>query len=329
MITDNSPWRMMWSKTFLIALVLFFFLPSCDSPTDTDIEQEPEVEASQLPLNVTGSLQNPAWSPDGEELLFTQFKNGYNMEPADLLIFNLEMDSLRLLISDGSGNINLPGTAWNSITKQIVFASTRDPHDEIFIIDEDGVPGMEWRVTDRENFVAYEPSFSPDGQWVVFESHELDVEGNGVIMKYKVDGSEDYIALTSTADDCRQPNWSAHGDQIVCQRVENGQWDLWVMNADGSNLHQITTGTGDKTDASFSSDGEWIVYSSDEGELEFANLFIIPVSGGASIRVTDYSGYAGAPSWSPDGSQIAFEASPGDPDDSAGTTLWLVDVPPH
>ena len=51
---------------------------------------------------------------------------------------------------------------------------------------------------------------------------------------------------------------------------------------------------------SFSPDGHWIVYSSDEG-IEHANLFVVPVQGGEAIRVTDYDGYDGVPSWSVDG----------------------------
>lgn len=309
---------------FTILVGMLFLGVYCSSPTEN--EEETPSETNQLPIEMTGSLQNPAWSPDGKELLFTQFKNGYNIEPADLLIYNLETDALRQLVSDGSGNINLPGSVWNAITKQIVFSSTRDPHDEIFIINEDGIPGEEWRVTSRDSLVSYEPSFSPDGQWIVFESHKLDVEDNGVIMKYKIYGSGDYIPLTSLSDDCRQPNWSPQGDRIIYQRFANGKWDLWIINPDGSNAVQLTTGTGDKTDASFYPDGEWIVYSSDESDLEFASIFVMPISGGIPIRVTDYNGYAGAPSWSPDGTEIAFEASPVDPDESSGTTLWLVSV---
>ena len=102
---------------------------------------------------------------------------------------------------------------------------------------------------------------------------------------------------------------------------------MWVMNADGTNHRKITSGAGDKTDASFSPDGQWIVYSSDEEGNESANLFIIPVSGGNPIRVTHYDGYDGAPSWSPDGNKIAFESYAGDPEGSGGTTLWVIDVP--
>lgn len=230
-------------------------------------------------------------------------------------------------MSDGSGNVNLPGlSTWNPVTGQIIFSSSRDPFDdEVYVIDSAGTPGDEIRITERE-LVAFEPSFSPEGDRVVFESHVLDVEGNGVVTKYRIDGSGDYVTLTDPDGDARQPNWSPRGDLIVFQRFMNNQWDLWVMDEDGASARQITTGPGEKTDASFSADGQWLVYSSDEGGLEFANLFLISIEGGESTRITQFDGYDGAPSWSPDGSQIAFESSDGDPDESAGTALWVIDV---
>ena len=99
------------------------------------------------------------------------------------------------------------------------------------------------------------------------------------------------------------------------------------MGPDGGDPQQITAGPGDKTDASFSPDGRWIVYSSDEGDLAYANLFIIPVTGGPPTCLTTYSGYDGAPAWSPDGRWIAFETAPQDPGEAGATTLWRVPVP--
>jgi Tol biopolymer transport system component len=278
-------------------------------------------------ISKTGSQQNPAWSPDCKFLLFTRFRGGYNKEPADLFIVNLETNVIRTLVSDGSGNINLPGSVWNPVSNRIVFASTRDPHDEIYIIDENGVTGDEIQVTSRKNYVAYEPSFSPGGEWIVFESHLLDVEGNGVIYKCKSNGEKPYQMLTGGNDDCRQPNWSPTGDRILYQKRSGARWDIWVMNTDGTGHEKITGGSGDKTDASFSPDGQWIVYSSDEGGEAFANLYIKPVNGGDSIKITHYeAGYDGAPSWSPGGDRIAFESYPGDPDDSSGTSIWIIDL---
>ena len=283
--------------------------------------------AVQLNIPLGGSLQNAAWSPDGSQLLFTNFRGGYNIEPADLHIFTLADDTMRLLVADGSGNINLPGAAWSAATGQITFASSREPHDEIFIIAAGGQTGDETAVTTRPALVAYEATFSPDGTWIVFESHELDVEDGGVITRYKVDGSGAYEPLTDADGDARQPNWSPAGDLILYQQFANGQWDIWVMDTDGGNKRQLTAGVGDKTDASFSPNGRFIVYSSDSGELAFANLFTLPVSGGEPTRITQYNGYDGAPSWSPDGQWIAFESSPSDPDEEA-TTLWQIRLNP-
>ncbi|MFQ5795843.1 MAG: hypothetical protein ACE5JP_12425 [Candidatus Bipolaricaulia bacterium] len=315
--------------SLLLLLVFVLFADGCiNSLNDTQPHQNFHRDdgAYKVDISQSGSLQNPAWSPDGKSILFTRFRR-YNEEPADLLIIDLESNSIKTLVTNRSGNVNLPGSTWNPITHKIVFSSSREPHDEIFIIDENGNSGDEIKITGREDRVAYEPSLSPDGQWVVFESHQLDVEDNGIITRYKIDRTEPYQTLTDMDEDCRQPNWSPAGNLILYQKLADGQWDIWVMNTDGTNHRKVTSGAGDKTDASFSPDGQWIIYSSDAGRMKFANLFIIPVSGGNPISVTHNEGYDGAPSWSSDGNKITFESYPGDPDSSDGTTIWIIDVP--
>jgi len=282
--------------------------------------------AQQLAIPLLGSLQNPAWSPASHAILFTRFAGGYNAGPADLFVVDLRDRDPRLLVSDGSDNVNLPGSSWNGVTGAIVFSSSRDPHDEIFSIDGGARPGRETLVTKRTDFVAYEPTLSPDGRWAVFESHRIDQEDGGVIMKAPVDGSSDSIPLTAGGD-CRQPNWAPSGGRILYQTRTGSQWDIWVMNEDGTGARRVTSSPSDETDASFSPDGASIVYSSNEGGLDLANLFVVPTAGGASTRVTDWDGYDGAPAWSPDGTRIIFESFAGDPDESAGTGLWIIDAP--
>ena len=286
-----------------------------------------ESPSESLDIPIEGSLQNPAWSPDGGEVLFTRFNDGYNEGSADLLIYDLDSERVRTLVSDGSANINLPGSSWNGVTGQVVFSSDAEPHDEIYAIDAAGNGGDETRITDRSDEVAYEPSLSPDGQRLVFESHRLDVEGNGVIVKSPMDGSGPYLELTAPGEDCRQPNWSPRGGHIVYQKLDGGQWHLWLMDEDGGSRRQLTSGKGDETDASFSLDGKWLVFSYDGPETESAQLRVISVDGGEAELLTGDSGYHGAPSWSPDGSHVVYEYSADDPDDSAGTVIRVIDLP--
>jgi len=309
---------------YTLAFWGIFLMYSCGEDSDPKSYLRHD-DASKLNIQISGSLQNPAFSPTGNAIVFTRFRNGYNQEPADIMIFNLETETLKTLIMDGSANVNLPGSCWNSQNGSIVFSSSRDPHDEIYLIDNNGSPGEEIQITERSDYMAYEPTFSPDGEWIVFESHPIDVEDQGVIMKYKLDESETYQELTNAADDCRQPNWSPSGSDILFQKYENGQWDIWIMKPDGTNKTKITSGVGDKTDASFTNDGEYIIYSCDSN-LEFANIYKISIEGGSPERLTNYDGYDGAPSISSDGSKLVFESFGGDPDDSDGTSIWIVEI---
>lgn len=322
------------SAPLILPLLL---LAGCGSEGVNGPEKSGRVDGAVL-LNppVSGSLQNPAWSPDGKSLLFTRFRNGYNHGPADILVYTLpEKDSqgrdsaggeVRFLVRDGSENVNAPGACWSAAGRFIVFSSSRDPRDEIFRIGENGEPGDEIRITDREGKAGYEPTLSPDGLWTVFESHALDVEGNGVLVKCRTDGTEPARELTPASEDCRQPNWSPAGGLIAYQRFENGQWDIWTCGEDGENRGRVTAGEGDKTDASFSPDGGWIICSAENPEEAGAALSAFPVSGGASVSVTSSGWSDGAPSWSPDGRTVVFESRSGDPDGSPGTVLFLIDV---
>jgi TolB protein len=286
----------------------------------------------KIRIPLPGSLQSPAWSPDGKSIVFTRFRNGYNKGPADIYIFNLETNSLRPLLADGSDNVSQPGSTWNPRTGNIAFSSDRDGHEEIWIHGTDG-HGRPQKVTSRPSRAAYEPSFAPDGRSLVFESREIGKDDRGQITLFAMGGEPRYIDLTKPEEDCRQPNWSPDGYHIVYQKQLGGQWDLWLYDIQSKQHRALTAGlAGDKTDASFSPHGRFILYSGTvpetdgSGGIAGENLLAIPLSGGRPIPLTLHSGYHGAPSWSPDGSAIVAETSVQSPDQTAGTELIVTPV---
>ncbi|UNO43563.1 hypothetical protein [Streptomyces sp. MST-110588] len=296
-----------------------------------------------------GSAQNPAFAPDGKSLLFTVFHGGYNEGAAALRVLPLESGGGRdsrdgreardLLDEYDRAAVNLPGSSWRP-SAGVVFASDRSGKEEIWLLKPGGRPE---KVTGHHGISGYlEPSFSPDGKWIVFQEsvqHEdpdqeaalADRSALGSLWKVGRDGRGRTRLVNGPASgtDNREPNWSPRGDRIVFQRRELGSdaWSLYVMNADGSGVRRLTTLEGEHTDASWSPDGRSVVFSSTTGGLDLPKIFVMPVDGGgAPVQVTrERSTYDGAPSWSPDGRWIAFESHPGSED--RPTSLWRVPAP--
>jgi len=93
----------------------------------------------------------------------------------------------------------------------------------------------------------------------------------------------------------------------------------------GTNKFKVTSGAGDKTDACFTQNGQYIIFSTDF-DLELANIYRIPITGGTPERLSNYSGYDGAPSISSDGTKIIFESFDGFPDGSEGTSITILNL---
>jgi len=303
------------------------------TPLSSPVETRPD-GAIRLttPISPT-SHQNPAFSPDGQTILFTLFHEGYNIGPAGLYSLSLSGASpVALLDEAGHDSVNLPGTSWNAATSRITFASDHQDTDEIWTMAPNG--SSLFRVTHHTSPTFFiEPSFSPDGQWIVFEVDDdvPDDQQRGSLWKVRANGSGavQLIDGPATDTDNRQPNWSPLGDRILFQRRTPGSddWNLYTVAADGSDIQQVTTAPSGDTDASWSPDGKWVVYSTDYGGLPVPNIFIVSAGGGTPMRVThDDVHEDGAPSWSPDGKWIAFESHVGQ-DETTPAVLWRIAVP--
>jgi TolB protein len=314
-----------------VVLFLSLWFPGCKD-TQEPVKRSDGAELLYAP-ELPASAQNPAFAPDGKTILFTLFHKGYNQGPAGLYLQSLANSSpLPLLDETGFDNVNVPGSSWNGATNQITFVSDRENTDEIWTVEPDG--SSLYRVTNHI-YTAYfiEPTFSPDGQWIVLEVDQDTIEGleQGSIWMVRVDGS-DLTQLTNGpagGTDDRLPNWSPAGDRILFQRSRQSSedWNIYTIATDGGNLKQVTTDSFADTDASWSPDGQWIVYSTDYGNLPHPNIFAISVDGGTPVRITtDSTREDGAPSWSPDGKWIAFESHT-TTDENSPSVLWRIAVP--
>jgi TolB protein len=76
------------------------------------------------------------------------------------------------------------------------------------------------------------------------------------------------------------------------------------MNLNGGNLRRLTSDPSIETAPDFSPDGSKIVFESDRsGEQQ---IYVMPASGGAAVRISFGTGKYATPVWSPRGDLIAF-----------------------
>jgi len=85
-----------------------------------------------------------------------------------------------------------------------------------------------------------------------------------------------------------------------------GNVEIHVMNADGSDLTNITNNSAWDWTPSWSPDGGKIAFSSDrDGKLE---IYVMNADGSDLTRLTNNSAWDYRPAWSPDGAKIAFQS---------------------
>ncbi len=353
-------------RSVLLVLLLAWILPlGCDTgggggrggSADSDGDLQPTLRSDGAILLLSASnldhsdasAQNPAFSPDGSQIVFTLFTNGYNEGPAELWIVNTDgSDAHRITPAEDQDNVNVPGAAWNAVNGEIVFASDREESDDLWAIRPDGT-GLRRITTHDEPPYWIEPVWSPDGEWIVFEADteaSTELEQRGTIFKVRSDGTE-LTQLTKRDGedyDDRLPNWSPDGERILFQRRlpsegAGDQWDIYVIDTDGDDPINVSNAAEHfNTDNSWSPDGRWIASSSEypvEGDqLPLPNIvaFFVPDSDSdegfaASVRITFSEHHEdGAPSVSPDGRWVGFESHRTE-DEQSPTDIWIVETP--
>ncbi len=289
-------------------------------------------------LTFGGENAEAYFSFDGRRLIFQSTREGVRCDQ----IFTMNVDGSDVsMVSNGEGRTTcgyyLPDG------RSIVYASTHlgsrecpprpdfsrgyvwpiyDTYD-IFRADADGSNLV--RLTDTPGYDA-EATVGPDGR-IVFTSLR---DGDMDIYSMNPDGS-DVKRLTNRIGPDGGAFFSADGSQIVFRSKEippgperdgyqallkDGLWrptdlEIFVMDADGSNLRQVTDLNGSSFAPFFHPDGRRIIFSSNHHDPSGRNfdLYLINVDGSGLERVTYNETFDGFPMFSPDGKTLVFASN--------------------
>ena len=263
------------------------------------------------------------FSADGRRLIFQSTRDGRSCDQQ--YVMDIDGSHVRR-VSTGTGETTCG--YFFAYDKKIFFASTHavdtacpprpdpskgyvwglDPFD-IYTANADGSDLQ--RLTHNGVYTA-EGTLSPDGRTIVFTSL---VQGDLDIYTMNVDGTN-VRRLTSAVGYDGGPFFSPDGKQIVYRAyhptdsaeladyrsrlaqhiVRPSKMEIWVMNADGSAPHPLTTGGAHAMDAGWSRNGRWLCYVS--GPVGTPVVHAVRADGTGDRVVTPAGQVLGHPSWS-------------------------------
>jgi TolB protein len=257
-----------------------------------------------------GSFQAPNWTRDGKALIYAQEGRLYRFDLATLSAAPINTGSATRNNNDHV--LSFDGKMLG-ISNHVAADSDASI---VFTLPASG--GTPTRVTAQGP--SYLHGWSPDGRWLVYVGQRNDEFD---IYKIAASGGEE-IRLTTAKGLDDGPEYTPDGAFIYFNSVRSGSMQIWRMHPDGTEPQQVTSDGFNNWFPHISPDGKWMVYISfpsdvapdDHPFYKHVLLRLMPIGGGPA-RVIAYvyggQGTINVPSWSPDGTRLAFVSNSGVP----------------
>lgn len=225
----------------------------------------------------------PRWSPDGQYLAFTSYRNGR----PEVYLRHLKTGKDKKIAS--FKGLNLCGS-FSPDSRKILLTLSKDDNEEIYVLDIDT---MALKRLTRSSSIDVSPTWSPDGKKIAFVSNR---SGSPQIFVMDTDGNN-IERITFEGNYNTSPSWSPRGGRIAYEGMINHKFQIFSVDEKGENLIQLTFDNADNEYPSWSPSGRQIVFSSQEGPK---NRISIMNSNGLNVRVLkEDKDQLVMPAWSP------------------------------
>lgn len=170
--------------------------------------------------------------------------------------------------------------------------------------DVPGKFGIAVKLPTSSLYEDHSPTFSPDGQTIVFASERT---GAQELWMCDAEGKTAARQLTR-AGSAGSPRWSYDGKWIAFDSNADGDSNIYIISASGDGAwRRLTFENSSESLPAWSRDGQWIYFRSDRGGSR--QIYKMPVAGGEARQITFNGGYEGFES--PDGKLFYYSKGRG------------------